>query len=356
MTTLRKTIRAAILDLHRAAMLRMGYALVMIVLFLPGLSAPLYAADTATLNTVIEGLLNDDPFVRSVFREAITDAAGMTQLGAEIHQRYTNATGDKDLRVRLMRAYERTFFSNPCIPGSLPALLDGLDDPEPEVRWMAMRTLRFMESALAWHGHANCFLENPDMTAQISTAVQAILQNDSSASCRAEAAGCLAELRQVPEVLIAALDDSDPDVRANAVRGLCNFRLEHYQQTLNTAKATLEGLKSDPVCGIDATATLEYINGDHGWDPNKRALFKQAQWCWSYEDTLAEASAQLCLNRNRVAADLRIRQEVSRPITQHFERHPLGLAKGPLYLNVYALHNSNSRVVGYSLDSSTPHM
>ncbi|MHC4505083.1 MAG: HEAT repeat domain-containing protein, partial [Planctomycetota bacterium] len=305
----------------------------------------------------VDGLLLDDRFHRD--NVGLLIHAGGEPLKKlvikEIERRLAGAT-DKDQRKRLLRALFRD-------PLSLPVLLKALDDPAPEVRQMALHSLRFLDGPLAWKWERvkSVFSQAPEITKKITAKVQAMLQSDPSVACRAEAAGCLAQMRQAPKLLIAALADGESEVRAMAVQGLCNFR----PQELAPAIGELERLKDDPRCGRDAAATLEYArsedpkveNPEETFDVTKltpeqllaetsrrgrlaarKTLELDAEKLPWYLDVMSHMSALLCLGRNRDATDELLKRSIS-----YYAYGKKGSLTQARLAAVYALHNSRSR-------------
>ena len=182
-------------------------------------------------------------------RQDVTDMAA--RLCKEVERRYKAAKDPKE-RLVLVRA-----LSNAEFPESVEFQLRCLDDPDSKVRQMALRNLRFYASMLMpgnkWR--KDVYTQNPALVDKVYPSVRAVLKNDPSAICRAEAAGCLAEIRLAPELVIAALFDRDAKVRSMAAQGLCSFD----RKQVESAVARLEQLRDDPDCGADAAATLDYI-------------------------------------------------------------------------------------------------
>jgi HEAT repeat protein len=327
---------------------------------------------------VVDALMKGDQFARFDVKR-INESAGeplQAAVYAEIQQRYAKAT-DPQVKIALLKAMSRD-----CITDNshkqpikdepraeaLPLLAQALSDSSAEVRLAAMRTLRFLESPLCFNGNkkekANIFRNNPEPTAKLVKTLQSILQTNPSAAQRAEAVGCLAEMRQVPETVIAALGDKDASVRSAAAQGLCCYT----RPLLQAAIPSLQKLTTDAECGRDAVATLGYIQDEevqaaikakkplpsmNGLSPAelleessrrvergaKVSLALQAERIPVPNDFIAHYSAQLCLNRNREGANARLRQCLQ-PYAFHEGFGFLDGTKVPL---VYALHYSKSR-------------
>lgn len=332
---------------------------------------------------VVDGLLADERFARQDVKRLVNAVGNQlrkpqqpvnagsdpfrSEVVTEIVSRYASA--DAGTKAKLLRALGRDSGSDRPLPGSLDLLAQALDEPAADVRAAALRTIRWLETPLAWMNPAkpNVFQENPAATGRIAAAAESILAADASAACRAEAAGCLAALRRSPKKLIVALADKEPAVRAAAAQGLCSFPREQVRD----AVPALERLVADPVCGVDAKATLSFITDSQveaafagEWPPRKAAgwaagvstddllaetrrlategarmsVAMQAERVPFPDDLLAHASANLCLNRNRAAANEWIQQEISHNAFGDME----GLG-GPIIPTVFALHWSGSR-------------
>ena len=343
---------------------------------------------------MVDALMKNDPFARNDVKMLISMMGAPLEAAVlhEIQTRYAKATVDQ-VRIALLRALgydsaatrvrglarragskQKSNFAGMEKPmaGALPILHQALSDPSAAVRMAAIQSLRWLESPLNWgyrNGQPvpNLFRDQPEQTDQIVKALQAILQTDGSVACRAEAVGCLAELRQDPEILIAALGDKEAAVRSAAAQGLCNYERAQLQGAISA----LQELASDAACKTDASATLSYIQDQaaqavidtkgknhppslSGLSPEEvlketaRRAESAAQLSLALQaeripapfiDVFSHFSAQLCLHRNRAAANARLRQQL-----RYYSTGDLGgLFTGTKLPLVYALHYSKSR-------------
>jgi HEAT repeat protein len=316
---------------------------------------------------MVDGLMNERRFARIDVKRLITALGDPLRaaLPAEVQARYAAAT-DAGVKASLLRALGRDSGDDKPIPAALPLLAQALSDPSAEVRLAAAKTLRWLESPLAWvktvKAPPNVFRDHPGPTAQIVKALQIMLQGDASVACRAEAVGCLAEMRQVPETIIAALADKQAAVRIAATQGLCCFD----RAQLQTAIPALQKLALDAECRTDAVATLGYIQDEavqaiiagkkvspmgklspqdvlketalRAENAARLSIALHAERIPFPDDLLAHFSAQLALKRNRVAANARLQQELQ--FHSFDDKAGLDGTKLPL---VYALHHSKSR-------------
>ena len=284
----------------------------------------------------------------------------------EIDRRLAAAGKDAPLRARLMRALETEHGGTPMLE-AVPILLKGLDDSAPEVRLSSLHTLRYFEYALRWQEKQNVFQKNPELATQVGDKMREILEKDPSVPCRVEAVGCLAELRESAPLLIAALDDKEPEVRRQAAQVMCFYKADELQAAI----PKLKGLVDDPRCGKDAAASLAFIL-DHpsAWKGKKppvdlsgiktmspdeaikatRQAFAtmgrgrtlkshawQVPFLW---DVMSHASAQLCLGLNRDGANERIQRYTGKFVWGQ----GVGLTYAAIYHSVYAMHYSKSRL------------
>lgn len=343
---------------------------------------------------MVDALLKNDPLARNDVKMLISMMGEPLEAAVlhEIQMRYAQATADQE-KVSLLRALgydsaatrsrglarragskKKSNFAGLEKPmaGAVPILFQALSDSSAAVRMTAIQSLRWLESPLNW-GHRNgqpvpnLFRDQPEQTDQIVKALQAILQTDNSVACRAEAVGCLAELRQDPEILVAALGDKEAAVRAAAAQGLCNYERAQLQGAI----PALQKLTADAACKTDASATLGYIQDEaaqaaivskgknplpslSGLSPEEvlketaRRAASAAELSLALQseripapgiDVFSHFSAQLCLNRNRAAANARLRQQL-----RFYSTGDLGgLFTGTKLPLVYALHYSKSR-------------
>lgn len=343
---------------------------------------------------IADALMKNDSFARNDVKMLISMMGAPLEAAVihEIQTRYAQATADQ-VKIALLRALgydsaatrvrglarragskQKSNFAGieKPMPGAVPILHQALSDSSAAVRMTALQSLRWLESPLNW-GYRNgkpvpnLFRDQPKQTDQIAKALQAILQTDGSVACRAEAVGCLAELRQDLQILIAALSDKEAAVRSAAVQGLCNYE----RAQLQGAVPALQELTSDAACKTDASATLSYIQDQAaqaaidskgkiplpsliGLSPEEvlketaRRAENAAQLSLALQaeripapgiDVFSHFSAQLCLHRNRTAANARLRQQLRWYSTGDLG----GLFTGTKLPLVYALHYSKSR-------------
>jgi hypothetical protein len=343
---------------------------------------------------MVDALMKNDPFARNDVKLLISMMGEPLEAAVlhEIQTRYDKAKADQE-KVALLRALghdsaasrarglakragskKKSNFAGIEKPmaGAVPILHQALSDSSAAVRMTAIQSLRWLESPLNW-GYRNgkpvpnLFRDQPEQTDQIVKALQVILQTDNSVACRAEAVGCLAELRQDPQILIAALSDKEAAVRSVAAQGLCNYERAQLQGAISA----LQELTSDAACKTDASATLSYIQDQaaqavidskgknhppalSGLSPEEvlketaRRAESAAKLSLSLQadripalgiDVFSHFSAQLCLNRNRAAANARLRQQLRFYSTGDLA----GLFTGTKLPLVYALHYSKSR-------------
>jgi HEAT repeat protein len=339
---------------------------------------------------LVDALMKENQFVRTDVKKLITALGSPLQAGVigEIQARYARAK-DADTKIALLRALGSVHVKitrignddeNQQVEGkaqhekpmtrALLLLADSLNDPSPDIRRAAAQTVRWLESPLYW-GYKdgkpvpNVFRDHPVQMAQIVKALQGMLQTDASVACRAEAVGCLAELRQTPEILIAALDDKEAAVRSAAAQGLCYYERAKIQAAI----PVLQKLTADEDCKTDAQATLGYIQDTAmqayldnqakklpwpsltGVNPEellaesarraenaaKLTVALHAERIPYPGDLLTHFSAQLCLQRNRAAANARLCQEL-----RFFSFDDITGLNGTTLPLVYALHHSKS--------------
>lgn len=336
------------------------------------------------LPKVVDALVKGDQFARFDVKKLTSSLGEPFQKAVvqEIQARYAKAT-DPRVKIGLVQALsrdsltERRYLKEKPGVETLALLAQALNDSSPEVQLAAMQTLRWLESPVAWNKNApNLFRDHPEETAQIVKSMQTILQSNAPTENRAEAVGCLTEMRQELDTILAALGDKDAAVRSTAAQGLCSFpRLE-----LQEAIPTLQKLTADADCKKDAEGTLGYIQNDDAAQaannpkpfssPSElspeallaettRRVERAAKLSLAMEtdhvpfpnDFLAHYSAHLALDRNRQAANARLRQEM---YSYSFNGcSTLDSTKTPF---VYALHYSKSPYFPGGLTPETEEM
>lgn len=339
---------------------------------------------------VADALMQEDRLIRKDIKLLCKDRLEKKQVipspySEAVFQEVKNRlTSSRDLqtRIALIRALGRDCDWEKPLPGTLPVLADCLQDPSPEVRLAALRSIRYLESPLVLNRDPrkiplpNMFLDNPELTASIVQSLDAILKNDASPACRMEAVGCLTEIRQSPDSVIAALNDADSGVRSMAAQGLCNFP----RSAIESATPRLKELLGDTGCKADAEAVLGYLEDKNVEAASASAaqsatvldlekmtpeevlaktkdlaaagaqlsLLTQAERIPFPDDIISHSSAQLIFKRNRTAANERIQEA----LRLHSYGDLAGLG-APLIPAVYALHYSKSRYYPGGLTAET---
>ena len=338
----------------------------------------LKAAPEAIQSKVVDGLIADSRFVRFDMKRLVKEMGAPLRSAvlSEIQSRYAEAKSS-GVKAALLRALGRDGADEKPLVEGLGLLTEALGDPAPEVRLAAVRTLRWIESPLAWQERGNVgetiFRGKPEVTSSITTRLKAMLERDPSLALRAEALGCLAEMRAAPGDILAALEHRDGAVRSAAIEGLYCFD----RTKLTGAIPSLESLLADPNLKEAASAALSYIQEDvmkkvglakavavdpGAMDPGEfiretsvrarnaaaLSIAQQAERIPFPSDLLSHFSAQLCLKRNAAAANVRIQQELQ--CYAFGDKEGLDGTKLPL---VYALHHSKSRFLPGGLTAET---
>jgi hypothetical protein len=163
----------------------------------------LKAAPEAIQSKVVDGLIADSRFVRFDMKRLVKEMGAPLRSAvlSEIQSRYAEAKSS-GVKAALLRALGRDGADEKPLVEGLGLLTEALGDPAPEVRLAAVRTLRWIESPLAWQERANVgetiFRGKPEETSSITARLKAMLERDPSLALRAEALGCLAEMRAAP--------------------------------------------------------------------------------------------------------------------------------------------------------------
>jgi hypothetical protein len=188
-----------------------------------------------------------------------------------------------------------------------------------------------------------------------------------------EAVGCLAEMRRMPELVVEALSDPERAVREAAVEALVSYE----RKKIAGAEDRLQALLKDAELRDRAAAALAFIRDDvlktaaggnggnvlvEARSPQEKvrevgvraqraaelSIAVHAERVPVPNDLLSHFSAQLCLRRNRVAANERIQQELQR--FSFGDKEGLDGTKLPL---IYALHHRKSRYLPGGLSAET---
>jgi len=286
----------------------------------------------------------------------------------EIKRRFASEQEEKKLAA-LVRAVGRDSVEEQVDSDSLPFLCQALKHPSPAVRLAAAKAVRWIETPLAWPSVnkqvKNIFKDNPEAAKEITEALASMAAQEVPA-VRAQAVGALIEMRAMPELVAAMLGDKDAGVRLAAAEGLCTYKRADIQNAVPALKA----LASDERCQVAAAAALKYIEDNTIVDhlekklprdvvlnkgepvtPEKMAKLQplvveakrigiavQAERVPFPDDMISHASAQLCLGRNREAANERLQEHL-----RVFHYDDKSALDAPVIALAYALHNSKSR-------------
>lgn len=286
----------------------------------------------------------------------------------EIKRRFASEQEEKKLAA-LVRAVGRDSVEEQVDSDSLPFLCQALKHPSPAVRLAAAKAVRWIETPIAWPSVnkqvKNIFKDNPEAAKEITEALGSMAAQEVPA-VRAQAVGALIEMRAMPELVAAMLGDKDAGVRLAAAEGLCTYKRADIQNAVPALKA----LASDERCQVAAAAALKYIEDNTIVDhlekklprdvvlnkgepvtPEKMAKLQplvaeakrigiavQAERVPFPDDMISHASAQLCLGRNREAANERLQEHL-----RVFHYDDKSALDAPVIALAYALHNSKSR-------------